>query len=611
MIDKSLIDFSNHLHLDVDLNLLSALIGSLSSLSFIVIAWLRGKRTPLLHCFLVIQLLFFVQYINNLIILFSANWGNNWWYNAIDYLFYCFISPVFLLFVFIFTKNKNALDVRNICRLFIPTVIIYLLLLTDVFHHLFFKVADLYRRIYGPFFWLHYFVALIYLSVGIYRMFKYSLNNYHYIKKQTNIMVTAGLIIIITTIVYIFRLVSGALLIASCGLEITMMLLVWAYYYRFFNITPLALRRIVENMEESIIVVDNYNEINNFNNHFATDFLSWIKIRKTDHIEVFVRKLETVIIPGAESANILNAILSPVRDYVTGELTLNQPKRRTFMVSIHPIFNKPDLIGRVVSFHDISDYKGLLEDYNQKNMELLTLNRELTAMNAEVLTANERLHEYAATVEELAIVKERNRMTRDVHDTLGHTMTLVLTALEVSQISLRARTDKDLEMTKQYLADAAQITRKGITELRNSIRGLALEKITTHNLRSALEKLVSDFQISGIVVDFSFAGSEFSLEPVHAEVIYRICQESLTNSYRHGKATEVSIILRIDDDRMKLYIYDNGCGCKEIKPGFGLNGMKQRVEDLRGRITFGSDGERGFTIHTEIPINTSCENNQQ
>lgn len=604
--------FSNQYYLRFELNLDHLLlIGALSSLAFVAISLLRGKRTPILYSFWMIQALFFIEFGINYIMVQNI-WENNWYFNAIDYLFYCFISPAFLLFVLILTDHKLVQKRQNQFLIFIPAALIYILLLTDPLHHQFFYVADLPRRVYGPLFWLHYLVVILYQTTGIFLLFKYSFKNYAYIKRQILIIMAAVLVSIITTVIFIFRIIGNYdWLIATCGLEITMLMFVWATYYRFFNITPLALRRIAENLKESIIVIDNYNEINNFNHHFSVNFLPWMEIRKTDHTDVFVRKLEAISLNSPEANRIFNAIQNPVREYVAGELTLTQPKRRTFLVDIHPVYNRKDLVGRVVSFKDISDYKNLLEDYNQKNLELLALNQKLTAMNAEVLTASERLHEYAATVEELAIVKERNRMARDVHDTLGHTMTLVLTALEVSQISLRAHNDKDLDLTKKYLADAIQITRKGITELRNSIRGLAQENITAHNLRNALEKLVADFKISGIAVDFSLTGSEYLLEPIQAQVIYRICQESLTNSFRHGKAREVSIILRIGNDRVKLYIYDNGCGCKEIIPGYGLTGMKQRVEELRGRITFGSDGERGFAIHAEIPLNAPEENQKE
>ncbi len=592
-------DFSYQLQFKIDLSIVSLFIGVLSSLAFIIVAWLRAKRTPLLKCFLNIQILFFTQYAANLLIFYFEGWGNNWFFTAIDYLFYCFISPAFLVFVYIFTNNQTKVTPRKVFLLFSPEVLIYFLLLTDPLHHLFFITAELSRRVYGPFFWLHYLVVIVYLSAGIYHLLKYSVENYHYIKRQTHIFIAATFITIITTVIYIFRIGKYSFFIASCGLEITMVLFVWATYYRFFNITPLALRRIAENIEESIIVVDNHNEINNFNSHFAANFLPVIAVRKSDDIQVFLRELRTIIIADEKSDFILKEIRNPKREYITGELTVLQPEKKTYMVNIQPVFSKQDLIGRVISFNDISDYKNLLEEYNKKNIELNSLNQELIMMNHEVLTVNERLQEYASTVEELTVVKERNRLARDVHDTLGHTMTLVLTSLEVGQIYC----EKDLEVTKKYLAEATRITREGITELRNSIRGLIPERINATNLSHALERLIADFRISGMKVDFSFTGSEDFLRSVHADAVYRICQEALTNSFRHGIVREISIFLEIGRELIEISIFDNGYNGKDFRPGYGLTGMKQRVEDLKGRITFGPDGEQRFVIHAEIPLN--------
>ncbi|MCL6591744.1 MAG: hypothetical protein K6U80_17560 [Firmicutes bacterium] len=598
MVDKNLVDLSHRIYWNIDINIAAGLFGALSSLAFMTISWLKGKRSPLLYWFLTMQILFFSQYTNNLLVLFLKNWEKNWFFTAIDYLFYCFIGPASLIFILILTKHKTSIPKRTICLITIPPAIFYLLLLTDSYHHLFFTVADFPHRVYGLFFWANYLLVAIYLAVGIYFLIEYSKNSSRYIKKQSFTMIVAILIGISTTVIYVFRLWKYAWLIACLGCEITVLLFVYATYYRFFKITPLALRRIAENIKESIVVVDTYNEINNYNNHFEANFLSWMNIGKCNDIEYLAGELEKVAVITEESSRVLNAIRRPVNGPVSGELTVMQPKQRTYMVHIQPVFTKQDLVGRIVSFNDISDYKRLLEDYDNKNNQLTALNQELTAMNDELMTASERLHEYAATVEELSIANERNRLARDVHDILGHTMTLVLTSLEVSQLAC----EKDLEITKKYLAEAVEITRKGITELRNSIRGLVPEKVNTNNLIKMLKKLIDDFRISGMTIDFSYTEPEMLLEPAHSNVVYRICQEALTNSLRHGKAQEVSIILRVDHDRIRLFIFDNGCGCKEVQPGYGLNGMKQRVLDLRGNITFGSDGERGFTIHAEIPI---------
>ncbi|HEX3046166.1 MAG TPA: histidine kinase N-terminal 7TM domain-containing protein [Bacillota bacterium] len=598
MVDNNLVNFYHPIYWNIDINMVASFIGALSSLGFILMAWVKRKRTPLLYWFLAMQILFFSQYTNNLLLSFPVHWDKNWLFTLIDYWFYSFIGPVSLAFILVFCEHQLSTDKKCLYRLFIPPAVIYLLLLTDPFHHLFFKIEDFPRRVYGPIFWLNYLMTFLYLTAGIYYLVKYSLQKKsHFIKKQALTIILGILTGILTALIYTLRIWKYAWPVACFGMVITVFLIVIASYYRFFKITPLALRRLTENIKESIVVIDIFNEINNFNNHFRDHFLTGIDIQKSNHIEIWARELENAVIASIESQLILNAIRDPVKEPVTGELTVTKPKQRTYMVHVQPVFMKQDLIGRVVSFNDISDYKGLLEDYDNKNSQLMTLNQELTAMNDELMTASERLHEYAATVEELSIANERNRLARDVHDILGHTMTLVLTSLEVSQLSC----DKDLEITKKYLAEAADITRKGITELRNSIRGMVPERVNTNNLIKMLKKLIADFQISGMSIDFSYSEPEMFLEPVHSDVIYRICQEALTNSFRHGKAHEVSIIFRVDPDRIKLFIFDNGCGCKEVQPGYGLTGMRQRVLDLRGNITFGSDGERGFTIHVEIP----------
>ena len=80
-----------------------------------------------------------------------------------------------------------------------------------------------------------------------------------------------------------------------------------------------------------------------------------------------------------------------------------------------------------------------------------------------------------------------------------------------------------------------------------------------------------------------------------------ICREVLTNAIRHGKAENISIILRAVDGVYRISIIDDGCGCKKINKGFGLLGIEERINKLNGRLLFGSDGVKGFYFHMEIP----------
>ena len=233
-------------------------------------------------------------------------------------------------------------------------------------------------------------------------------------------------------------------------------------------------------------------------------------------------------------------------------------------------------------------------------------NKSTLNLNLELKNANVKLKQYAATIEEIAVLKERNRLARDVHDTLGQTLSILITLLQVSLLSCKTNVNE----TEEHINKAILITSNGLNELRRSISGLTSAKEEEKNLFDTLEKLVNDFEYSGLNVDFSVNRIDQNIGKSHAEVIYRICQEALTNSIKHGKASEASIILKFSDNSIKLFIFDNGVGCKKLSigKGFGLQGMQQRINSLNGNIKFGSDGEKGFNIHVEIPLLKEEEN---
>ncbi|MCX7921769.1 MAG: sensor histidine kinase [Clostridia bacterium] len=218
-------------------------------------------------------------------------------------------------------------------------------------------------------------------------------------------------------------------------------------------------------------------------------------------------------------------------------------------------------------------------------------------VNISLLKYRDLMDKHIAAVEELAVIKERNRFARDAHDTVGHAMAKVITLLELCRISGDV-TDKMSKM----LNDASDFAREGLNEVRRSIAGLVPEKLELGNLEGALKKLFSDFTTADINIDFSIEGTIPSCgTSKYSNSIYRICQEALTNSVRHGNAKNVTVILRFGDT-IKLFICDDGSGCKDFKKGFGLSGMEQRVKELDGSISYGSNDGEGFNIFAEIPV---------
>ena len=219
-----------------------------------------------------------------------------------------------------------------------------------------------------------------------------------------------------------------------------------------------------------------------------------------------------------------------------------------------------------------------------------TINRSLKNNN-EI----KEMKRYLAIVEEQAITRERSRFARDVHDTLGQTMTLIITLLQMSKNSCLT----DPVKTETRLNEALRIANEGLKEVRRSLIGLMPENLG--GFKNALLSLVADFQTSGMKIEFFMDERGNHLSSIYHEVVYRICQESLTNSLRHGKATQVNIIITFDKHLLKMVIVDDGCGCRNLTKGLGLSGMEQRVMILNGNIKY-NYSEKGFGIQAEIPV---------
>ncbi len=199
--------------------------------------------------------------------------------------------------------------------------------------------------------------------------------------------------------------------------------------------------------------------------------------------------------------------------------------------------------------------------------------------------------------EKLAIVNERNRISRELHDTLGHTLTLLISLIKSSRINIK----KDPEVAEKKLVQAADIASDGLKQIRTSISGWLPEKLNSFQITSEISKLIEFAKGTGIDIEFSVYGRERINAPGYSEVLYKICREAITNSLRHSKATKIIIMLKFTQKDTQLFITDNGIGCKNIKKGFGLIGLEESIGDINGTLSYGTSGNKGFNIHAKIP----------
>lgn len=221
---------------------------------------------------------------------------------------------------------------------------------------------------------------------------------------------------------------------------------------------------------------------------------------------------------------------------------------------------------------------------------IMTLFQELEAKNEQLIMQSKEL-------EVATQVKERNRLAREIHDTLGHSLTGITTGIDACVMLM----DIAPEATKQQLKAIAEVARQGIKDVRRSINALRPDALEHTNLKQGLQQMIEETSRStGVEIVFNCSLELAIFSTDEEDIIYRIVQESITNGIRHGKATHIDVNICREFNNLYIAVLDNGIGCKDPKKGFGLHHMEERLQMLNGELTY--SGENGFEIHAKIPI---------
>jgi signal transduction histidine kinase len=214
--------------------------------------------------------------------------------------------------------------------------------------------------------------------------------------------------------------------------------------------------------------------------------------------------------------------------------------------------------------------------------------------------ANHQLRQYALQVEELATEQERNRIARDIHDSLGHSLTVFNIHVEAA---LRLLHSDPLE-AEALLVEVKQLGKKALQDVRQSVTVLRADPLQGKSLSAAIALLVEEFQrTTGLVPTFTL---EIDTPLPHKlnSTLYRLIQESLTNICKHAAATEVAIGIQQKKEEIQVIVKDNGRGfdLQRNPSGFGIQGMKERTLALSGTLNIKTSPGQGCHIHCIFPL---------
>jgi signal transduction histidine kinase len=220
----------------------------------------------------------------------------------------------------------------------------------------------------------------------------------------------------------------------------------------------------------------------------------------------------------------------------------------------------------------------------------------------QVAEANEQLRRYAADVAELSATRERNRVARDIHDGLGHHLTVVQMQLQAA----RAVLGTDPQRAEALLEKAQKQAIEALADVRRSVAALREPRAVDSALPDALRRLADESSEAGVPTAVEVRGSRRELEAELEESLYRVAQEGLTNVRKHARAGSAQVLLDYGDaDSVRLEVRDDGRGSDAgngaSAPGFGLVGLRERVSGLGGTLNVESVAGAGMTLRVELP----------
>lgn len=234
----------------------------------------------------------------------------------------------------------------------------------------------------------------------------------------------------------------------------------------------------------------------------------------------------------------------------------------------------------------------------QRQVPAADFDNRLHLATVQLAEANMKLQEYAALAEQEAAANERKRVAREIHDTLAYTLTTLVMMLEAALDMARGN-----ESLAAHLKKAREQAKDGLADVRDALRALRPVEPSAPMGLAALHRLIQAFtSATDIKITLSMGDTPRDLPGEYEYTIYRLIQEGITNALRHGHAKEIVISFFQKSGGLEVTIKDDGIGTSGIEEGFGLLGMRERIERLGGRMAFLSEPGKGFILEVWLPL---------
>lgn len=520
---------------------------------------LKGKKEKYNAIYLVCQILVSLWCGSQVLILLSENDSQLAVSYVLGNLGICYVGSFWYYFAVAYAGKKLTFLGKYLP--FGLSCFYFLMVLTNGKHHLYYTSFSKEAVEHGIFFYTNVVVTYIYVVTGAVILYRH-LGGKEEGKTAKRLIIASVLVPLLLNLVYLIGFVQFSFDITPLGFGISGILVLLATIkYRFLEINITAFDVILSGLADGVGIYGKdgkctyrnqaFYELSGFSDIEKQNVISIKEVRKK-LAEFKIQENENAVFLDELGRYLQIQIYQPVNDKIL-EIPFEKLKPEQTTVFV---------------VKDMSRY-----------YELLHQTREL-----------------AITNEKLALERERNRIAQQVHDTAGHTLTMIQSYMKLADVSNEKREN---DKVSEYLAQAKALSSEGIRELRQSINQLRKEA-ACELITGGIMQLAN--QVKEIPVEVTVQGED-SKEYSHLyRVLYDCTRESITNTLKYAKASKMEIIIRFQKESVDLVIGDDGQGCESIEENNGIRGMKERIEAIGGTVKFISSKKEGFLTRIKVPV---------
>jgi len=540
--------------------------------SFSYYIFLRAKKTPLLYSYLSVVAMIALWMLSKLLKTVAPTEELRWFFILTQYFGVDFLGYCLLVFSYIYTKDRLPSIKMRLLWSLLP-IISYGVILTNAYHMTFYSYFDFYKDRFGVLFYPLQSVQYAYWLMGVIMLSKDFTKHpsFHGKRGLGTLFALITLVPLLANAYYIlFKLGTLPWIFPFPKFDFTpiaasialLLFMIPASTLNFFDISPITYSKLYESMPEGIVFMHKKKTLYGSNSAFKSMLgMKSNCFSLTDFIKSTVSTDQNK-----------DALLSFLKSESETEFEWLLDNGCSYKINKYTSKKNCTLI----YFSDITEIN--------KNRLLLS------SHHVELNRVNRHLDYMAEKTRELAVARTKAQIAQNIHDILGHSLTVVIGTADL------ASEDKEINHVKAKLTHIEELLTSSLNDLKNAI--LSGENKWGHtSLTNAIEHLKNE----SIHVEFTIQGTLYEINSDKTQAIFRLCQEAVTNAIRHGKAKTIYLILRFKPRAVEIFAIDNGNGCSKIVKSYGLQGIEERFYELSGTVEFGSDGESSFSIHAMLP----------